>query len=343
MVLDATDDSFDRRRTGWWLVGAALAVVVGFVVRSFVGTVVFGLFVYYAVRPVHRRLLPYADSRIEATVTTLVVAAVPMLLVLIYGTGLAVRELIGAVGPETAGVIAQRLLGDSTTVTQLAENPLAVAGDFETLDQIRANLSATLATAGLVGSAFLRLSLALTLTFFLLQDGHRVESWFREDVADGESTAYVFLRGADADLETVYFGNVLTVIGVTVASILVYNAYNLVAPSVVSLPVPTLLAVSTGFATFVPIVVGKLVYVPVGGFLFVQAARVDASFLFPAAFVVVAFLFWTFSRRPSFGRTSPVARCTPGWCCSATCSARRTSAGTGCSSGRCSSCSVCSS
>ncbi|MFB6193907.1 MAG: AI-2E family transporter, partial [Halobaculum sp.] len=291
MSLSPGDGTLDRRRVGWWLVGLGLAAVIGSIVRAFVGTLVFGLFVYYAVRPIHRRLLPYADTRIGPTVTTLVVAAVPGLLVLVYGAGVAVRELVGAVGVETAGLVIERLFGDARFAGEVVRNPLRVVTDFDSLERLRRNLRATLTTLGVVGSVVLRLSLSLAVTFFLLQDGHRVETWFRKDVADGGTTAYVFLRGTDADLQTVYFGNVLTVLGVTVASIVVYNAYNAVVPPAVTLPVPTLLAVLTGLATFVPLVVGKLVYLPAGAFLFLQAARADASFLFPVGFVAVAFVF----------------------------------------------------
>lgn len=281
---------FDRRRSVWWLVAAGLAVVVGLIVRSFVGTLVFGLFVYYAVRPIYRRLLTYAESRVMATTTTMVVAAVPLLLVVVYGAGLAVQELLAAFGTETTGVVLSRFVENSASFTRLVQNPTAVLADFDRITQIQENLAPVLGTVGVVGSVFLRLSLSLAVAFFLLQDGHRIEQWFRSEVADADSTAYVFFRGVDSDLETVYFGNVLTVIGVTVASIVVYNSYNVLAPPTVSIPVPTLLALLTGIATFVPLVVGKLVYLPVGVFLLWKAFRFDASVAYPVGFLVAAFL-----------------------------------------------------
>jgi hypothetical protein len=59
----------------------------------------------------------------------------------------------------------------------------------------------------------------------------------------------------------------------------------------VTLPFPTLLAVLTGLATFIPLVVGKVVYVPVTGYLLWEAIGADASLLiYPIAFLVVAFL-----------------------------------------------------
>jgi predicted PurR-regulated permease PerM len=291
MSSNGSASGMDRRRIGWWLVGAALALVVGLVVRSFVGTLVFGLFVYYAIRPIHRRLLAYADSRVTATSATMIVAAVPLLAILLYGAGLALREFLALAGSETAQTVIAQFGGDADSLTRIVQNPTAVLAELDRVTRLREGLSAVLGTVGFIGGVFLRLSLALALSFFLLQDGHRIEDWFRSEIAKRGSTADVFLRGVDADLETVYFGNVLTVLGVTVASIVVYHTYNFLAPAAVSLPAPTLLALLTGVATFVPLVVGKLVYVPAGALLVWNAVQFDAPLGYPLGFLVVAFLF----------------------------------------------------
>jgi predicted PurR-regulated permease PerM len=140
----------DRRRSVWWLVAAGLAVVVGLIVRSFVGTLVFGLFVYYAVRPIYRRLLTHAESRVMATTTTMVVAAVPLLLVVVYGAGLAVQELLAAFGTETTGVVLSRFVENSASFTRLVQNPTAVLADFDRITQIQENLAPVLGTVDVV-------------------------------------------------------------------------------------------------------------------------------------------------------------------------------------------------
>jgi predicted PurR-regulated permease PerM len=291
-MVQSSADAFqiDRERLGWWLVAAVLVVLVGLVVRAFVGTLVFGLFVYYAIRPIRDRLQPYTDSRIGATAATMVAAALPLLVVLLYAGGLAVRELLAVAGSDTAQVVLNRFVDNPESVTTVVSDPRAILQQLDRVARLQQGLSAVAGVLGFLGNAFLRLSLALALAFFLLQDGTRVENWFRSEVTSPDSTADVFLRGVDADLETVYFGNVLTVVGVTVVGVVVYNLYNLVAPPVVSLPVPTLLAVLTGLATFVPLVVGKLVYVPASGFLLYNAVRFDGPLVYPVAFLVVAFL-----------------------------------------------------
>jgi predicted PurR-regulated permease PerM len=280
----------DRKRLGWWAVTLGVAAVVGAVVARFVGTFVFGLFCYYAARPVHRRITRRIERPGVTAGLTLTTLVVPVLVLVGYGAVVAYGELTTVAGLETARAVLSRLVGDPGPLSALLADPLAYVSRLEGLDRLRRGLSTALATLGFVGNGLLHLSLALAMTFFLLRDGSRVERWFLSEVADEASTAYAFLRGADADLETVYFGNVLSVFGVAVTAVLVFNGYNLLAPAAAALPAPTLLALLTGLATFVPLVVGKLVYVPAGGFLLWEAARADASVAYPVAFLAVSFL-----------------------------------------------------
>ena len=284
------DAGLDQKRLGWWAVTLGLAVVLGVVAAAFVGTLVFGLFCYYAARPIHRWMTRRFDRPGVVAGLTLVTLVLPVLVLIGYGATVAYGELTAFAGLDTARAVLARLVGEPGPLASLLSDPVAYLSGLEGIDRIRQGLSAALATLGFAGGFLLHLSLALALTFFLLRDGSRIESWFLSEIADRESTAYAFLRGADADLETVYFGNVLSVLGVAVAAVLVYNGYNLLAPPALSLPAPTLLALLTGLATFVPIVVGKLVYLPAGAFLLWETVRADAGFAYPLAFLAVSFL-----------------------------------------------------
>jgi predicted PurR-regulated permease PerM len=280
----------DQKRLGWWVVSLGLAAVIGAVAASFVGTLVFGLFCYYAARPVHRWITRRLDHPGAVAGLTLLTLVLPVLVLIGYGVTVAYGELAAVAGLDATRAVLDRLVGDPGPVSALLADPVAYLSRLEGIDRIRQGLSAALTTLGFVGNGLLHLSLALGMTFFLLRDGSRVESWFLSEIADEESTAYAFLRGADADLETVYFGNVLSVLGVAVAAVLLYNGYNLLAPGAVRLPAPTLLGLLTGLATFVPVVVGKLVYLPAGAYLLWAAVRSEAGLAYPVVFLVVSFL-----------------------------------------------------
>ncbi|WP_277554152.1 AI-2E family transporter [Halobaculum limi] len=274
-----------------WLAAVFIAAgVIGLFIYSFVGTVVLGLFVYYAARPVHRAVVARVDNRSLAATLTMLALVVPVLTLVGYAGVVAFREFTAVADPDAVDAALGLLPGDPRSISALVREPPASLARLDRLDRLQSGVSTFLSTTGTVATGALHLTLSLSLAFFLLRDSVRLDAWVRERVADAETAAYSFLRAVDADLERVYFGNVATVGGVTAAAVLVYNGYNAVAPATVSLPVPTLLALLTGLATFVPIVVGKLVYVPATAYLFREAAVADASFLSPVAFLVASFL-----------------------------------------------------
>ena len=282
----------EKRRAGWWIVAAALTAVVGFVVYSFVGTFVLGVFVYYGTRPVNRRLRTRVDSRGLAATLTLLCIVLPVLALLAYTGFVAIDEFGTVAGSEAVRQLLRRLLGEGSSLTSVLQNPRQAVDQLASVPQFQQGVGAALGTLGTVSNALLHLTLALAFAFFCFRDGHRLEAWYRTEVGGRDTAAYGWLAGTDADLEVVYFGNVLTVLGVTVAAVVAYNGYTLLAPPPVALPFPTLLAVLTGLATFVPLVVGKLVYVPATALLAYRALQTDTDLLvYPVGFLVVAFLF----------------------------------------------------
>lgn len=278
---------FDRHRLGWWLVALGLAVVVWAFVTGFVGTFVLGLFVYYGARPVHRWLLAHLDSRGASATLTMLLIVVPSLLLLSYVGLVAAREFTAAVGGDVIQQLSKRIPGGAT---QAIQDPVSYFSRLDNIDALLNQLSGGIQTFQFVSTGLVHLTLALTFAFFLLRDGHRAARWFRGDVAGRGSVAHTYLASVDDDLETVYFGNVVTVLVVTVLSVVVYNGYNFLAPDPVSLPFPTLLALLTGLATFVPLVVGKIVYVPATAILAVSAAQSGSGTLWVVGFFVTAFV-----------------------------------------------------
>jgi predicted PurR-regulated permease PerM len=286
-----TVSGIDRGRAGWWGVGLAAALVVGLFLYSFVGTVVLGLFFYYAARPVHRRVLARTDSRTAAATLTLLLLVLPALLLLSYASAVAIRELTAVAGEQFTEAVLTQVTNGADPLAELARDPAAFLTGFERLGDLREQVLAGLQQFGVVARGVLHLTLSLSLAFFLFRDGDRLERWFRSEIGDRDSGAHAFLRAVDNDLEQVYFGNVLTVLLVTVLSVLVYNGFNAVAPGGLLVPFPTLLALLTGLATFVPLVVGKLVYLPLTGYLAWEATRVDAGLLVvPVVFLITCFV-----------------------------------------------------
>jgi len=80
-----------------------------------------------------------------------------------------------------------------------------------------------------VGGLFL-LGLATTLAYFLLANDTDVSKTLTELVGGRDSTAYAYAIAVDADLESVFFGNLLFVVASSILATVTYAATNLVAP-----------------------------------------------------------------------------------------------------------------
>jgi predicted PurR-regulated permease PerM len=276
-------------RVGWWAVAAALLALLVFVAASLTGLLVLGVFLSYAARPLADRLRPRLPDGVAAA-ASLLVFVVPVFVVVAVLVAVGLQELSGLDGGALMPVL--DLLGPYVDASA-AQNPRQFVASLlrnPSAGNLERALSTSLGVLGVVGGGLLRTSLAFALAFFILRDGDAVADWLRRLLGEG-TVGHAFLADVDADLRTVYFGNVLTVVVVMVLATAFYHLFNLVAPAGLGVPLPTTLGIATGFATFVPVVVGKLVYVPVGLFLALQALSADGSpFAYLVGYFVVAFV-----------------------------------------------------
>ena len=288
----------DRSLRAWWALVLVLAAILLVIAHAFVGTIVFAIFLYYAVRPVNRRIRRFTNRRRLAAAVTLFLILIPLLLLVGYVLTLGINSLDALLTDQVRQAIQpyvnvseiasiSDILGDEQDITQFV-NRLQQLGPLQTAISIGIDVIL------MIANFLINLALIITIVYYLLRDGARIEGWFREEVG-ADSAAYAYAKGVDVDLESVYFGNVMAIIMIALLSIIWYNMYNAIAPSAVTIPIPTLLALLTGIAAIVPIVVGKLVYVPITLYLTVIAVQTGPRLVgYPAMFVVVAFLFLDF-------------------------------------------------
>lgn len=285
-MMDETE--FDRSRVLWWVLVAALAGTLGLVVYSYIGTFVFGIFIYYAARPVYRRLRLVVGNPGTAAAGALFAFEIPFLAVVGYLLFLAVKELERSAGAG-AEIVAWFLPMPPAELDRAIADPREYVSSFDV-----ASISEVISTGGdvlgPVATFLLHFSLAIALAFYLLRDGDRIADWFRDEVGE-DSALWLYATLVDRDFQVVYFGNIRTVVVVAFLALGIYNGLNVIAPPGLRIPLPNVLALLTGAATLVPIVVGKIVYVPMTAYLGLQAVESDPQTLwFPAVVAVVALL-----------------------------------------------------
>jgi predicted PurR-regulated permease PerM len=276
----------------WWLLVALVVITGGFIAYSFLGTLMLGLFVYYAARPFARRFERYVDSPTIAGALALVLIALPLVLVVGSLVLIAITQA-AELRPETLSTILQYLFPD-TDFSGLPADPVEFGRsmlDMIGIDNLQTVLDSLLSVAGLFAALFFNGSLALLFAFYLLRDDRDLTAWFHENIAAEGTTIDRYLEAVDEDLHNVFFGTIITIFVVIILSAVVYLALNLVAPPELAIPQPILLAVITGLATLIPMVGRALVYLAVAGWMGVIIATSAASAIwFPIVFVLVMIL-----------------------------------------------------
>ncbi|MFC7046368.1 hypothetical protein ACFQH6_13995 [Halobacteriaceae archaeon GCM10025711] len=116
--------SMNRSRLVWWVLGFVLAAVLAFVIYSFIGTFVFGLFIYYATRPVYRRLRRRIRPPSLAAAVALFTLALPALLLLAYTLAIGLQEFNAFATGRDFGQF-ETLLKPYIDVSTIAEDPRA--------------------------------------------------------------------------------------------------------------------------------------------------------------------------------------------------------------------------
>jgi predicted PurR-regulated permease PerM len=280
-----------RSRIAWWVVALAFGAVTAWVLLTYVGTFVLGLFLYYVARPAYNRFRPQLRPSIAAG-TALLALAVPVVLLMAYTLAIAVQELVGLQQTVDLGPLTDQV-EPYVNVSEVVQDPATLLQNPDVVNAGQLVAEGALGYVPLVGTALINVFLALAVAFYLLRDGPRLSRWIRETFDDQQEFLTVYLREVDEDLGSVFFGNILNAIAIAVVAAFVYTVLNVFAPAE-GIPYPALVAVLAAAASLIPVVGMKLVYVPLAIGLFARAVLMGNPLWFPTVFTVATIVFVDF-------------------------------------------------
>jgi predicted PurR-regulated permease PerM len=281
---------FDRdvaRRLIIGLLALAILFVVGYVVLAFIGTVVFAIFLYYAIRPIFRFLDRFGLPRNLRAMLSLVIFGLPFLILIAYTVAIIAIEVQTFL--EERGLVTD-LSGRIAAELNIAQLDLAsletLVTDSETLPPVDAIVDSLASATSVAGGAFFQLVLIVAAVYYMLVDGPRLVAWFL-DTYDESGVLREYVRVVDPELSKTLFGNIANIFITGIIAVLTFWAYNLLVPAAVEIPFPALAGALVGVASLIPAVGIKLVYVPLTAGLAGRAWLADD----PGLFLPVAVLF----------------------------------------------------
>lgn len=256
------DRAFGRRL----LVGvfvAALFALVAYVAYSFLPVLVFSVFLYYAVRPIHRSLARFDLPERVRAVLALVMFGIPFVILIGYTIAVVALEtqaFLSAYDVE-ASYIEQVLAGTDLGEIDLTELQSLVtdAATPASVGVVLVNLAGILS---LVSGAVIQFLVLVVLTYYMLVDGPALVEWLLTTY-DESGVARRFARALDPELSLTLFGNIVNVFVTAIVALVTFYAYNLLAPAAIQIPYPALVAALSGIGSLIPVIGIKLVYVPV--------------------------------------------------------------------------------
>lgn len=286
-----------RSRLVWWVFALVLGGVLAYVILTFLGAFVLGVFIYYATRPIYERFadrIPYPNVGVTIALLTI---SLPVLLLVGYTVTVAISEFVGVtpnIGPYR-DLLAPYLNLPPVHSPQDVIN--LVAGDSQRLRELLSIgtvediLGSVGAYLGMIASGLFKAFIALAVAFYLLRDDHKLAGWVQSALGRNNETLVAYGRAVDQDLKIIFFGNILNAFVVAVTALFAYNALNIVAPSGGAIPSPTLLGLLTGAASLIPVIGMKIVYVPITVYLGAVAGITNPRLLwFPLVFLLVSVL-----------------------------------------------------
>lgn len=292
-MSERSDSTELRRRVLLAAVGFVLFAVFARIALEFLAVLTFAVFLYYSTRPIYRFLRRFGLPRQLRAALAVAIFSVPfvglsgyvVLIVLAEGR-LAVEQY------DLETEILDWLDGElGLAEIELEELGQQLAGmELEALAS--ASVSLLTEAAGLVANVALQLLIVFVLLYYFLIDGGRLRRWAIGRF-DETGVLEAYASRVDSELSAVLFGNIINAFLTGLVGIIVYYAYNAVAPPLVRVPFPALVGGITGAASLIPVVGMKLVYVPVALGLATAAvlAGETALIVYVVAFVLVTFVF----------------------------------------------------
>jgi len=241
----------------------ALLAVIAYVALAFVASLVFAVFLYYAVRPIFRSLSRLGLGRRTRAGLSLILFGIPFLVLIAYTVAILALEIRDFL--ESQGLLESAIdrVTAELNIAQLDLNELeTLISDTESLPSAEAVLDALLGASSAVGGALLQTFIIVGVVYYLLVDGHRLAAWLLDTFDDAE-VFRTYFREVDSELSQTLFGNILNIFVTGIVAVLTFIAYNLLVAPVIEVPYPALAGTLVGVGTLIPVVGIKLVYVPI--------------------------------------------------------------------------------
>lgn len=245
------------------VLGVVVTLIVGWLMAQFTGAFMFGLFLYYSLRPAYRRfrhMTPF-PQRVDITLSILLFL-VPVISILTY-TSVVIAQEINSIIREY-NVESLPFLGAFSleTLSDIRDANIESLLEIENSGELSRELAGLGAeTLSIASNTFITIFISSVIAYYLLKDDTQVRQYLEQYFNSTQWTR--FFNGVDTDFSSIFFGNILNALLAGLIGVTVFTLLGTVKPDFFFLDYPVLLGVLCGLGSLVPIIGVKLVYVPI--------------------------------------------------------------------------------
>lgn len=283
------EDKLSFRNIFWSLAIIASVFAIASVVKLFLASITFAIFLYYSSRPLFRRINNRVESKTQSAAITLIATFVPMIVFTGYIIQLGYNELQAFL--QSYNIDLQNFVSSSleTELSLLLTTPTEIIQSEQGVNIIRELMDWSVLVVGFVGDIFLRLLITAVILYYLLKHDSKLSNWATNNFGTLTPKWNEYWRRVDDDLSNIYFGNILNGIIAMVIAIAIALVYSFLAPDVIGIPYPVLFGIIAGISSLIPIIGVKVAYIPVTLYVSAIAYTTDPTRLFP--YIIVFLLF----------------------------------------------------
>jgi predicted PurR-regulated permease PerM len=317
----------------WLLFGIALVLLLLWIMRPFLDVFVYAIFVYYITRPIKRRLDRHVKNEALSVAVSLVLLALPLILVISYTLLIGLSQLTAVVQDYglSAAIPASQLANVTEAFAGIQKNVSSGSIDllnlsaiteqewYRTISGYSGALPMLQAIAFAAGSTVIdvlfKLFIIFLISFYLLKEDDKIQRWFCSVfpglVEEHNGVFAKFFRAVDSDLQKIFFGNLISIVIFAIIAAIAYELLSMFAPvPSLQIPSPILLGILTGGSALIPIIGMWLVAGPLLLYLLASSIIAGTFFANIGYFIfMVLFIFIFVLTLPPFFVQPLISRC----------------------------------
>ncbi|MFQ5975351.1 MAG: AI-2E family transporter [Candidatus Hydrothermarchaeales archaeon] len=247
----------------------------------FLPALLFALFVAYSSKPLYQTVLDKTKNETFATITSLLVVIIPLLLFSIALISVLIRELSRiSIGPLTESLLNQ--LGEYQQYLGPIEEEFNLRNLTSMLgiSNIFKNISGSIT---FMGESVLQIVLGFIFSFYFLKNGKDLIKSAKKGVPKEYQTNYdKFIKRMDRSLHYIFISILSTAIVTGILSFLIYRIFDVAYPG--------LLSITTGIVALIPILGTWLIYLPIGLYIIYGGGTKAGVIFIIACFIFISTL-----------------------------------------------------